>query len=79
MKNPNTFPKAQLQISRSGEMLIVFDQFGNRIPVNINLVKHALGIPFAKKDGTRKTGDMIRADKARAKKAYFAMIMDMER
>ena len=42
--------------------------------MNTNLIKHVLGIPFVKRDGTRKTQAQIRDDHTRAREAYIAKI-----
>ena len=55
MNNQSEFPKASVPISKSGKMVVVSDQFGNRIPVNIDLLKHAIEMPFVKAGGSLKT------------------------
>ena len=74
MRTQIQFPKVSVRLSQSGGVIIIQDELGSKILVNTNLIKHVLGIPFVKRDGTRKTEAQIRADHTKARQAYIAKI-----
>jgi hypothetical protein len=62
--------KVNVNLSKSGDYLILNDDRKQRMIVNVNLIKHVLDIPYTKKDGTEKTYEEIQIDKVNAKIAY---------
>jgi hypothetical protein len=62
--------KVKVNLSKSGDYLILTDERKQKMIVNVNLIKHCLEIPYTKKDGTQKTIDEIQSDKISAKIAY---------
>lgn len=62
--------KVNVNLSKSGDYLILTDDRKQKIIVSVNLVKHALDIPYTKKDGTKKSYEDIQIDKVNAKIAY---------
>jgi hypothetical protein len=62
--------KVKVNLSKSGDYLILTDERKQKMIVNVNLIKHCLEIPYTKKDGTLKTIDEIQSDKISAKIAY---------
>jgi hypothetical protein len=62
--------KVSVKLSKNEDYIILNDEKKQKIIVNVNLVKHCLGIPFMKKDGNMKTAEEIESDKLNAKIAY---------
>lgn len=78
MSNKPQRPNVRVRESKSKEFLIVSDDQGQRIIIPVNLIKHTLGIPYTKKDGTFKCADQIQSDKISAKIAYVEAVTRAE-
>ena len=70
MENLDQLFKVKVNLSKNEDYLIITDEKKQKVIVNVNLVKHCLGIPYTKKDGTHKSIDDIEQDKISAKIAY---------
>jgi hypothetical protein len=63
MKNKTTF-----NLSEDGQYFYV--RIGNQTDlISVNLVKHQLGIPYTKKDGTHVSAEEIEAQRAESQKS----------
>ena len=77
INNPQR-PNVKVRESKSRDYLIVSDDQGQRIIVPTYLVKHTLGVPYTKKDGTHKTAEQIEHEKISAKIAYVEAVTNAE-
>lgn len=78
MNNLDKAFKVNVNLSKSGEYLILSDDRKQKMIVNVNLVKHCLEIPYTKKDGTLKTVGEIQIDKINAKIKYIDAVTKNE-
>lgn len=70
--------KVNVNMSKSGDYLIITDDRKQKMIVSVNLIKHCLDIPYTKKDGTEKTYDDIQSDKISAKIKYVEAVTKHE-
>ena len=72
------YGKVNVNLSRNRQFVVASDEKGQKIIMPVNLVKHALEIPYTKKDATVKTVDEILRDKKKAELAYQEKITASE-
>ena len=70
--------KVNVNMSKSGDYLIITDDRKQKMIVSVNLIKYCLDIPYIKKDGTKKSYDDIQQDKISAKIKYVEAVSRYE-
>lgn len=79
MKNNNSQTvqlngKIQVRFIKGKDLLVMKDESGNTMLVSANLIRHTLGIPYTKKDGTQVTLKQIQASHRKSRLAYARAI-----